>query len=230
MENKPVFCSECGAKLTGSATFCASCGAKQEAAPAPAVDVAPQVTAPVSPAPDSSLAAAKPKLSKFGLVMTILALGATLLAIVVNILYYVAVYSRDFSNIGMSVLQSNSTAMLMAWIAPLVAMVMVLTKDKKLAIIGLVLALGSIAMQFLFGIIYTILMIKGHNLTSLSFIWRHLNGETLFLDFWRLFRLGANTGRQTLLALLSLFVSMLYWLKNILAACGCLVAAAKKGK
>lgn len=224
MENKPVFCSECGAKLTGSATFCASCGAKQEAVPAPAAEAAP-----VSAAPASSLAESKPKLSKFGLVMTLLALAATLLAVVLNIFYYVAVYGRDFSNIGMSVLQSNSTAMLVAWIAPLVAMVMVLTKNKKLAAVGIIFAGASLVMQFLFGIIYTILMIKGHDMTSLSFIWRHLNGENLFLDLWRLFRFGANSGRQTLQILLSLFVSLIYWLKNILAAIGCLVAA-KKGK
>ena len=36
MENKPKFCSECGAKLTGSAIFCPECGAKQQIAPAPA--------------------------------------------------------------------------------------------------------------------------------------------------------------------------------------------------
>lgn len=236
MENKPVFCSECGARLTGSAAFCPACGAKQvSVAATPTVDVKPAtvspapVAAPVA-APETSLATAKPQLSKFGLVMTLLALGATLLAVVLNILYYVVLYSRDFSNIGMSVLQSNSTAMLVAWIAPLLAMVMVLTKNKKLAAVGIIFAGASLVMQFLFGIIYTILMLKGHDMASLAFIWRHLNGETLFLDFWRLFRFGANSGRQTLQILLSLFVSLIYWLKNILAAIGCLVAAVKKQK
>lgn len=49
MENKPKFCSECGAKLTGSAAFCPECGAKQEFATAPVAAPAPAPAPVVEP-------------------------------------------------------------------------------------------------------------------------------------------------------------------------------------
>ena len=113
MENRPVFCSACGARLTGSAAFCANCGAKQAVVVAP--DVSAQVVAPTSvpaAAPVNSLAAPKAKLSAFALVMTLLALGATLLAMVLDIASYIAM------GIPTNILLTNITAMLTAWVAP----------------------------------------------------------------------------------------------------------------
>ena len=219
METKPVFCSECGAKLTGSATFCASCGAKQEAAPAP-----------VSPAPDNSLAAPKAKLSVFALIVAVLTLGVTLIAIILTIVQMTILYGKDFSNIGAPLLRQNSLGMILAWVTPLVALVSVFVKNKKLAAAGLIAALVSLGIQFLFAVLYAIAMRGGIPLKPLAFMMRTVNGESLFLDIRGLFRFGANTGRETLRYLLSLFASGLYFLKNMLAASACVVVAAKKQK
>ena len=46
-----MFCSNCGAQIENNAKFCPNCGAAQNAAPAPAQQIATQYTAPVYGAP-----------------------------------------------------------------------------------------------------------------------------------------------------------------------------------
>ena len=220
MENKPKFCSECGAQLTGSAAFCPECGAKQQLAPAPAP--APE------PAPENSLAAPKAKLNVFGLIVAVLALGVTLIAIILTVVQMTVLYGKDMSNIGLPLLRQNALGMVTSLVAPLAAAVLVFVKNKKLALVGLLVALGSLLLQFLIAVFYVIAARGNMPLARLSFIFRPVNGESLFMDLWRLFRVGANTGRQSLQILLSLGASMFYFLKNMLAASACLIVAAKK--
>lgn len=225
MENKPVFCSECGAKLTGSATFCSACGTKQAAAPAAPVS-APAAAA--AAAPETSLAAPKNKLSVFGLIATLLAVGAALLAIILYICQMTVLMGRDFSNIGLLILRSSSLGMVAAFVVPAFALVCVIARNKKLAVVGLIAALVSLGLQFIVCVAYPFIVRGGVPLARLNFILRPLNGETLFSDLGGLFRSGANTGKETVRYLLSAGASALYLLKNILAAVGCLMAAAKK--
>ena len=119
MENKPKFCSECGAKLTGSAAFCPECGAKQQLAPAPAPAPAPEpapapapapepapapAPAPVSAdAPETSLAA--PKKLGMSVPALIIAIMALMTAGLAFLLQFIAIsrnykFMIDFSLIG----------------------------------------------------------------------------------------------------------------------------------
>lgn len=227
MESKPRFCHSCGTELVGEATYCASCGAKQPAAiPNAAPDPTP-APAPVA-TPDSPLVAPKAKLSVFGLILSLAALAVTLFGILMTVLQMSAMMGKDFSNIGLPLLRSGSMGMVMAFVVPLLALILVLAKNKKLTKLGMILACVSLGLQFLFAIVYPIVITRGMDMMKLSFITRSLNGESLFMDCWRLLRFGANTGRQTLQILMSLFASMCYFLKNILALVACLLAGKKK--
>lgn len=250
MEHKPRFCHSCGAALVGEATFCASCGAKQpsvvpasapapapvvtpEPAPAPAPAVTPEpapapalVAAPVAP-PESTLVA-KPTISKVGLIMGILALATTLLAALLVFLYGVALYG-DVPNsrpllLGFFSIQN----VLITCIVPLVAILLVLTKNKKVAIVGFILAIASLACQFIVSVAYAICMPAGVDISKFGFILRLVNGEGLFLDLWRLLRYGVRGGPKAMAILLNICASLCYWLKNILAGVACLLAAKKK--
>ena len=263
METKPVFCSECGAKLTGSAIFCSKCGAKQQAATSPAAEVVPApvaepvpevVPAPVvepvpevvpvaapdpvpevkpAPAPVSAPANALPrkaKLSVFGLLVAVLALGATLLANILTIVNFAMVWGNHFSDVAVSFLTNNTTSMFVALLIPFVTLVIVFVKNKPLAAVGLILAILSLAMQFLLSIVYFIAVQRGFNQAIFNILLRFINGEALFLAIQQLFRAIGRNGRAVLQALPNLFASLLFFAKNLLAAFACLAVLVKRKK
>lgn len=247
MEQKPVFCSECGAKLTGSGSFCSACGMKQAAVPAPEAVVIPVaepapapevVVAPVvAPAPDNSIAAPKAKISIFGL---ILAIAAVLMTFAVESIQMYTVASQAqygvFSFEALWAYLRNPAfflGLLTAWFVPLVAVVMVLIRKKPAALVGLILAGLSLLAQIIMAAAYSRLM-RGHVPAlfrvlpvPINTILNMVNGEGLF-DTLR--RMVATKALWSAYGLRSLFTVLGYYLKNILAVVACLMAVTKKQK
>ncbi len=244
MENKPVFCSECGAKLTGSAAFCSACGAKQEFAPAavvqtpapaaePVVEAAPVVETPAA-APENSLAAPKAKMSVFGLLLAIAAICLSLTASLASFLYelYNATHGFHFDVARTAAMFLRRGGYLLGTLTgivlPLMAMVMVLIKKKPAAIIGLVVVALVIVMQVVVASAY-----KGINMGRVNLfkyvrirpmtLFNLFNGEGLFVNMQRL-----HLSSWPAMQLVRLGVDLMFYLKNILALGACLVATLKK--
>lgn len=238
METKKYsFCPTCGAALLGEETFCGSCGAKLpaavHAAPAPEAAAAPAAepvagTAPVTP-PANALTP-KAKLSVFGLIAAVLALGAALLANVLFVVNLVMMYGDIFSEFGMNVLMNSCTGMVVAMIVPLAALLAVFVKNKPLAVAGLIFAVLSLTMQFLFSIVHFFVVQRGLYHPALGFLLRPVNGEALLVDIWQLFHAAGRSGRVLVRLLISLSASLLYFGKNILTAVACLAVVVKRKK
>lgn len=251
MENKPRFCHSCGAALVGEAAFCASCGAKQPttvrvATPVPAVASAPAVTpepapvvmpasapapvaAPVAP-PENTLVP-KAKVSTGGLILAIAAICLSLLA---SVLYYVLNLRNFGSAIAIDPTLYTSllrrpdflVGLFTGIVVPLIAMIMVLTKKKPAAIIGLALTALFIVVQLIVTASYLGLMwgrpgILKYSPISIIALTNMVNGENLFAVLRDLFH-----GRRGIL--LPTASALFFHLKNYLALAACLLAAIKK--
>lgn len=257
MTMKPVFCSECGAKLTGSATFCSACGAKQEFAsevvvqtPAPVVEPVVETVPAVEPvveaapvaqipaaAPENSLAAPKARISVAGLILAIAAVLVTFGTELIQ-MYDMATlvnYGR-FSFEALAAYLRNPTfsiGLLTAWVVPLVAVVMVLIKKKPAALVGIILAVLSLVAQILLAAAYTRLL-KGRVPVIFrvlpipaNAILNMVNGEALFDT---LQRMAGYKIFWSAFGLQRVLPMLAYYLKNILAMAACLLAVVKKQK
>lgn len=219
METKPVFCSECGAKLTGSTTFCSACGAKQEAAPA------------VQAAPDNSLAAPKVKLSVIGLIAAIFALSVTFFTEISDLC--LLVFGRTYGSFDFGVLVSYLKipavyiGLLTAWVLPIAAVVLVLLKKKPTALVGLIVTGMILLLQIILAAYYTrYTMTYGGSFPRLWYILYTLcNGEHLFRYMRYVF-----TGSRSWLMPMHLGVQLSYFMKNVWVLLACLFAAIKKQK
>ena len=247
MENKPKFCSECGAPLTGGA-FCGKCGAKLQVtavpqsapastpvpAPAPAPTPAP-VAAPAA-APENSLAAPKKlRMSVPALIIAIVALMTAGLAVITQLVS--AAQNTKFDPDYMTTyLRSRGvlTGMLTCGIVPIVAILVTIIKKKPVAIIGLALTafcflcqvIATVAygklMRGQVGVLFKILPIPINTFTNM------INGEVLFYNLLRNIRMGIKIPRAYLNA--NMFSGFFYWFKNILAILSCLLVVLKKKK
>lgn len=234
---KCSFCPTCGAALLGEETFCGSCGAKLpaavHAAPAPEVAAAPAAepavgTAPVT-APANALAP-KAKPSVLGLIMSVMALGATLIAVILTVAALAWSLGTNVSTeVGIAFLTQSFTRSLTAWIAPLAALVLVLVKKKKLAVVGIILGGLSLMLQFLFAILYVAVVSNGSAFTALSPLLRLFNGVGLFFQARELIRF-IGIGKMPPHILMNVFAALLYFAKNILAAIACLAVVIKRKK
>ena len=232
MENKPKFCSECGAQLTGSATFCPECGAKQQLAPAPAPAPAP---VPVE-APETSLAAPKKLgMSVPALIIAILALMTAGLAALLQ--FVAAAANTKFDPNFMKIYIRNGsiwTGLLTCVIVPVIAILVTIIKKKPVAIIGLALTavcfLCQVMVAYAYGkliqgqvsVLFKILPLPITTLTNM------INGEGLFYNLLCNIRFGITNPRVYLGA--NMMSMALYWFKNILAILSCLLVVLKKKK
>lgn len=239
MENKPKFCSECGAPLSGGA-FCGKCGAKlqvtatPQSAPAPAPAPAP-VAAPAA-APENSLAAPKKLgMSVPALIMAIAALLFTGLAV---LLQFVAAWenTKFDPNYMTGYIRSSGvlTGMLTCGLVPIVAILVTIIKKKPVALIGLILtgicfmfqlitacAYGKL-MRGQVGVLFKILPVPIITVTNM------INGEGLFYNLLRNIRFGITNPRVYFGA--NMMSMAMYWFKNILALASCLLVVLKKKK
>ena len=240
MENKPVFCSECGARLTGSAAFCGKCGAKQPASVSPAPVVAPVAeAAPVvipAAAPENSLAAPKKNgISVLGLLLVLAAVFFTFITELIQLYQWglQATYGKFSFGAALNFLRrsENVIGLLTAWVMPILALVFVLVRKKPAAIAGLALAAVTLFLQILLAACYR-RFVEGYGVRfPLPRLWmfgyRLVNGESLFRT------LRQYSGVHVLFTVFgfrAVFLGLGYYLKNILALLACLMAAVKKAK
>ena len=242
MENKPKFCSECGAPLTGGA-FCGKCGAKLQTtavpqsaptpAPAPAPAPAP-VAAPTS-APENSLAAPKKLgMSVPALIIAIVALMTAGLAFLLQFVVFSRNYAFkiDFSLLGKYFGQRGIVrGLLTCGIVPIVAILVTIIKKKPVAIIGLLLGVVCMMFQMIVMLGYGTLVNGRAPMALLRFVSRlslWTNGDAWLYNFWRNIRTGIKIPRAYLNA--NMFSGFFYWFKNILAILSCLLVVLKKKK
>ena len=234
MENKPKFCSECGAPLTGGA-FCGKCGAKLQttAVPQSAPTPAP-APAPVSvEAPETSLAAPKKLgMSVPALIIAILALLTAGLAVITQ--FVSAAQNTKFDPNYMTTYLRNRgvvRGLLTCGIVPIVAILVTIIKKKPVAIIGLLLVVVCMMFQMIVMLGYGTL-VNGRapkallRLLSRLSLWT--NGDVWLFNFWRNIRMGIKIPRAYLNA--NTFSGFFYWFKNILAILSCLLVVLKKKK
>lgn len=251
MEHKPKFCSECGAKLTGSAAFCPECGAKQEVAapvpqpaavvtPVPAatpvVDAAPVVSpAPVA-APETSLAAPKKAgLSVFGLILAVVALMITGTAILLQFVSLSRswVFKIDFSLLG-EFLKSRGVLLgiLTSYVMPILAILAVLIKKKPVALAGMILTAVCMLAQFVVMLLYSRIVIGRIPMNILGrFLLRLMNwvnGDSFLFNLRNIFLASRFSVRSLFSA--GMVASFCYWCKNLLAILACLFVVTKKQK
>lgn len=219
METKPVFCSECGAKLTGSTTFCSACGAKQEAAPA------------VQAAPDNSLAAPKAKLSVIGLIAAIFALSVTFFTEISDLC--LMVFGRTYGSFDFGVLvnclkiPAVYIGLLTAWVLPIAAVVLVLLKKKPAALAGMIATGVIILLQLLLTAYYPqyIRTYGGRFPRLLHTAYQLFNGEYLS-QYLR----SAFSGQHFWQMYMYASVQLNYVMKNVWVLLACLFTAIKKQK
>ncbi len=224
MENKPVFCTECGAKLTGSARFCSACGAKQEFAS----------TVAAVPAPENSLVApVKAKVSVVALIFAIAALFMTFMTESTQ-LYMLGTQASSDAKFSFDALgnflpnPSLYTGLLAAWVIPIVAIVLALLKKKPAALVGLIFTGLVLLVQLVLAVLYHRYdaYFLGCPMSKLILqLCKMFNGEALFIVLQRVIAtkaLGTSYGFQ------SLFSQLGYYLKNILALVACLAATLKR--
>lgn len=229
MENKPAFCSSCGAKLTEGAIFCTACGVKIEQVAPPVAETAPVCV------PDNSLAAPKEKVSKFGLILALAAICMTLLASLTGFLMELYHVTYGFSyNVphmaGILLRKGSMVGSLTGVVVPAIAMVMVLLKKKPTAIIGMAVAALIIVLQILFAATYKGLLVGRVGILRYlpiapATLMKLFNGETLFVNMHRL-----HFSSRPAMQLLSLGMDLSFHLKNYLALAACLAALLKKRK
>ena len=248
MENKPKFCSECGAQLTGSATFCPECGAKQQLAPAPAPAPAPvpasapaPAPAPVSvEAPETSLAAPKKLgMSVPALIIAIMALLMTGVAFLLQ--FSAASLQANFrlnTKLMASYLRNRGvlSGLLTCGVVPIVAILVTFIKKKPVAIIGLGLTAFCFLCQLIVMLMYGTMMYgKGIRESELlralallaSKLSRWTNGDDGLFYVWRIC-VRHMKARPYMIA--SVFSGFFYWFKNVLALASCLLVVLKKKK
>ena len=247
MENKPKFCSECGAPLTGGA-FCGKCGAKLQTtavpqsaptpAPAPAPAPAP-VAAPAS-APENSLAA--PKKLGMSVPALIIAIVALLMTGVAFLLQFSAASLQANFRLNTKLMASYLrnrgvlSGLLTCGVVPIVAILVTFIKKKPVAIIGLGLTAFCFLCQLIVMLMYgTIMYGKGIRESELlralallaSKLSRWTNGDDGLFYVWRIC-VRHMKARPYMIA--SVFSGFFYWFKNILAILSCLLVVLKKKK
>ena len=234
MENKPKFCSECGAPLTGGA-FCGKCGAKLQttAVPQSAPTPAP-APAPVSvEAPETSLAAPKKLgMSVPALIIAIVALLTAGLAVITQFVSAAQNTKFDPNYMAMFIRHSGVLiGMLTCGIVPIIAILVTIIKKKPVALIGLLLVVVCMMFQMIVMLGYGTL-VNGRapkallRLLSRLSLWT--NGDVWLFNFWRNIRMGIKIPRAYLNA--NTFSGFFYWFKNILAILSCLLVVLKKKK
>lgn len=236
METKPVYCPECGAKLTGGVAFCSVCGAKQQmAAQTPVTEPAPVVRKTPAAAPENSLAAPKKKLSVPGLILAIFALAVTFFTEMSHLYLlgtqptYGAFELEAFAQAIVMYLRSPQVyvGLLTAWVLPAAAVVLVLLKKKPAALAGLITTGVILVLQIFLSAYYTrYATTYGGSLPRLFYAaYQLFNGEGLFRYLRSVF-----SGARSWLMSAHTGVQLGYFMKNVWALLACLFALTKRQK